>query len=100
MGPSPVRVHLGLLTVDASLPGCHSLKEKRRVLRGLVDKLRHGASMSVAEVGYQDAHTRTAIAVAFVSAERAEAERVLDGALRTVESREGLVVNDWWLEWR
>jgi len=87
-------VHLGLLVADLSLPECFSLKEKRSVVRGVIDALRHAREVSVAEVGCHDAHTRARIAVACVGADRAHVERLLDRALRTIESREGLVLND------
>lgn len=96
----PHCVHLGLFTADLSLPGCTSLKEKRRILRGLVDKLRSKGNLSVAEVGYVDAHARAVLAVAYVNASRAQAERVLHHVERIIESRDGLVVNASYLDWR
>lgn len=100
MDEKAVRIHLGLLTVDASLVASFSLKDKRRVVRSLVDSLRSSGALSVAEVGYQDAHTRTALAVAHVSCDRRQAERALRRALETIERRDDLIVNDWAIEWR
>lgn len=100
--PSSWQSHVGLLTVDMSLPYCFSLKDKRRIVRGLLDTLRSKGNFSVAEVGYADVHTRAIIAVACVASSRSHTERVLNEAWRRIDSREGegLIVNDWWIEWR
>lgn len=95
-----VTVHLALLTVDMSMPASFSLKDKRRILRGLLDKLRSKGNLSVAEIGYPDAHTRALVAVAYVNSDRAQVERVLSQAQRIIDGREGLEVNDWQIEWR
>ena len=61
-----------------SLPGCGSLKEKRRVVVSLKDRLRHRFNVSVAETGHQDVLTRAEITAALVSPDRRFAESVLD----------------------
>lgn len=99
MSDSSFRAHLGLLTADLSFPAAFSLKEKRRILRGLLDRLRSKESYSVAEIGYADTHTRSIIAVACVGSNRASVERWLQEAQRIIDRRDGLVVNDWWIEW-
>lgn len=94
------RAHLGLLTLDLHLPGCTSLKEKRRILRGCVESIRARLHLSVAEVGHHDLHQRAVIAVAAVGSERLEVERALHHALAMAEGREGAEVCGWSLEWR
>ncbi len=93
-------LHLALLTADLTLPAAFSLKDKRRILRGLMDKLRSKGNLSVAEIGHVDAHTRAVIAVAYVNSDRAQAERVLSQAQRIIEARDGLDVIDVHVEWR
>lgn len=87
------------MTLDLVLPACTSLKEKRRVLHGLLDKLRSSRNVSVAEVGYQDTHTRSIVAVACVGSQRAQVERILAHVERIVMSREGLEIIDHMMEW-
>lgn len=69
------------------------------MLRGLLDKLRSGRNVSVAEVGYQDSHTRSVVAIACVGSGRAPVERTLNHVQRTVMNREGLEVVDHVIEW-
>ena len=69
---------VGLIRWQLSIPGCHSLKEKRMVVRSLKDRIRHRFNVSVAETAYQDVWTRAELSVAVVSEERAFADTVLD----------------------
>jgi uncharacterized protein YlxP (DUF503 family) len=68
---------------DLRIPGCHSLKQKRHVLKTLTAALRQTFAVSVAEVEYQDLWQRAAIAVAVVGGEEYHLRRVL----REIENR-------------
>ncbi|TVP74245.1 MAG: DUF503 domain-containing protein [Gemmatimonadales bacterium] len=63
------RPHVVVLTFQLSIPGCRSLKEKRGVLRSVVDRLRSRYPVSVAETGSQDVHDRGEVTVAFVTSD-------------------------------
>lgn len=58
-----------MAVVQASLmvPGCRSLKEKRSVVKGLVERCRARFNASVAEVGALDVLQRAELAAAFVT---------------------------------
>ncbi len=47
-------MHVGILTLHLHLPGCRSLKEKRRRLKPLLHRLRKEFNLAVAEVDAQD----------------------------------------------
>ena len=68
---------------DLRIPGVHSLKQKRHVLKTLTAALRQSFAVSVAEVEYQDLWQRAAIAVAIVGGEEYHLRRVL----REIENR-------------
>jgi uncharacterized protein YlxP (DUF503 family) len=68
---------------DLRIPGVHSLKQKRHVLKTLTAALRQTFTVSVAEVEYQDLWQRAAIAVAIVGGEEYHLRRVL----REIENR-------------
>ncbi|MCW8995805.1 MAG: DUF503 domain-containing protein [Psychromonas sp.] len=59
-----------LLTVELLLPHSHSLKEKRRVLRGLKERIRSKFNASVAETAYQDKWQRAVLAVCLVGSDK------------------------------
>lgn len=80
-------MHAAALRVELLLPGAQSLKEKRSMLRPVVEGLRRTASLSVAEVGHQDAWQRSVLGVAVVAPDSAHLERLLDNALRFLDRR-------------
>lgn len=55
-----------LLTIELLIPHAQSLKDKRREVRGLKDRIRNKFNASVAEVGYQDKWQRAVLAVCLV----------------------------------
>ena len=71
---------VGVLHLDLHLPGGHSLKEKRSVLKRLKDQLRNRFNISVAEVGDQDLWQRAGVGIAAVGSDR----KYVDGQLATV----------------
>ena len=80
------------LEIELHLPQCRSLKEKRSVLRPIIDRLRHRHHLSVAEVGYQDKWQRAAIGVAVVASSATGAEELADLVDRLVWSSQGVEV--------
>lgn len=76
---------VGVAVWDLHLSGCASLKDKRRVVRSLRDRLRHHLNVSVAETDHQDLLQRAALAVCVVSSGRRHAQQVLSSADQLVE---------------
>ncbi|MHB1929209.1 MAG: DUF503 domain-containing protein [Acidimicrobiales bacterium] len=74
------------LEVDLRLPQVHSLKEKRAVVKPIVEGCRRRFSVAAAEVDHQDTWQRATIGVATVSASAAQASVVLDAVERFVWS--------------
>lgn len=62
---------VGILEVELLLPGANSLKEKRRVLRSVLDRLVQKYQVSVAETGYQNKWGRALIGIAGAGSDRA-----------------------------
>ncbi len=63
-------IHVLLLVIDCHIPHSQSLKQKRTVVKSLIDKLRAKLNASVAETGYLDEWQRCVIAVTLVSNSR------------------------------
>ena len=70
---------------DLSLPECRSLKEKRRVVKSLKERLQHRYRVSVAETRHHDVWTRAELTVAVVTTDRGHADSILDKLDRFVE---------------
>jgi uncharacterized protein YlxP (DUF503 family) len=58
---------VGLLTLELHLLDSHSLKDKRRILSSLKDRLQKRFNISVAEIDFQDKWQHIRLAAACVS---------------------------------
>ena len=68
---------VGVLQVEFSVTDAMSLKDKRRVVKSLKDRIAHGHNVSIAEVGALDEHRRCILGMAMVSNDA----RYVEGAL-------------------
>ena len=80
-------MHVGVVQLELHIPTSRSLKEKRAVLRPIVEGLRHRFQISVAEVGYQDKWQRALVGMAVVSDSYGHAAEVVDNVERWVWSK-------------
>lgn len=69
---------VGICTIAIHLPGSHSLKDKRRVLRSVKDRLRSKHNISIAEVEDQDLWQRATLGITAVSNARVPLERLFE----------------------
>jgi uncharacterized protein YlxP (DUF503 family) len=69
---------VGLLTLDLHFPEAHSLKSKRKVLKGIKDRIRSRFNVSVAEVDGNDLWQRSLIGIACVANETKFINSVFD----------------------
>lgn len=83
-----------IATWDLQLPGCHSLKEKRSIIRPLISALRQRCNVSVAETAHQDLWQRAEIACAAIGSDRRVVEETLRTADRIVEEGGGVRIID------
>ena len=68
---------VGLLHIRLVIRGARSLKEKRRVVKSLKDRIRNKFNASVAEVGSLDVHQVAELGVAVVANDRTYISSVL-----------------------
>ena len=88
-------IALGVARVVLHLPDSGSLKSKRQVISGLLRRLRQELKVSAAEVGELDRWQLAELAIATVSGDPRQADRVLAAALSFVEAHcDGAQVTD------
>jgi uncharacterized protein len=88
-------VALGVLRLVLHLPESGSLKSKRQVVGGLLQRVRRQFDVAAAEVGERDRWQLAEVCVACVSADGRHASEVLARVLSFVEERAGeAVVSD------
>lgn len=85
---------IGILTVTLMIPGANSLKDKRQVLKSILENVRNKFNVSAAEVGDNDVWRRAAIGVACVSNDQGMANRILDKVVDYIESNPLISVTD------
>lgn len=66
---------VGLLIITYEIPGAGSLKDKRRVLRGLLDRARRLRKVSICEAGFHNRVRTAMVAAAIVGPNRRTVER-------------------------
>lgn len=64
----------------------HSLKEKRRVVRSLLERARHRYNLSISEVDHQDSWQMAGIGFTCISNSASHADSMLAEILRFIES--------------
>jgi len=60
-------VTIGVLQIEIAIHDAMSLKDKRRAVKSIKDRIAHGHNVSIAEVGALDEHRRSIIGIAMVS---------------------------------
>jgi uncharacterized protein len=94
-------VFVSALRIEFHIPLVHSLKEKRAVIRPIVEGLRHRFHVSASEVDFHDLWQRGAIGIAGVSGDVGHLSEMLDKCGRFVESFpeiELIGIEQHWLE--
>jgi len=77
-------VTVGVVVWELHLADCRSLKDKRRVLKSLKDRLRARFNVSAAETNHQDLWQRAELACCVVATDRRHAEQQLAEAAHLV----------------
>jgi len=78
-------VIVGLCTLELHIPQAGSLKEKRSVLKGMLEGIRTRFNVSAAEVDHLNLWQRSTIAVACVSNSQTFIDQVLNKVVEWVE---------------
>jgi|SRR6185295_18102573 len=87
---------VGISVFELHLPSSRSLKDKRRVVKSLIERLHQRYRLSVAETDFHDLHQRAEIAVAaVVSGGESEMEKLMEGVRNLVESEPELYLTNW-----
>ena len=90
---------VAVLTCELHFPDAHSLKEKRHYLRSAKAQLQRRVGASVAEVDHHDLWQRAVLAAVTVSADRVQAEKVLQSVEHETASLLGPALAGVTVEW-
>lgn len=79
-------MHVGVLQVRLHVPEANSLKEKRQVVKSILDRSRNRFGVAAAEIGENDAHRTAVLGFASVSGSHSHAREVVDKVLAAIRS--------------
>ncbi|MBC8175395.1 MAG: DUF503 domain-containing protein [Candidatus Marinimicrobia bacterium] len=79
--------HVGLLAIQIFLPHCHSLKEKRKIIKSVIEKVRSRFNVSIAEIEYHDKWQRCTLGVVIIANNSGRVEKSLDEVFKFIDDR-------------
>lgn len=86
---------VGVLEISLHLPECHSLKDKRQVIKSIMARVRNQFEVAIAEVEDQDLWQVAKLGVSCVSNSRHHADEVLSHVRRYIEeTRPDIVISE------
>jgi uncharacterized protein YlxP (DUF503 family) len=86
---------IGVSVFELHIPHSRSLKEKRKVVKGLIDRLHDRYRVSVLESGFHDLHQRAEVAVAYLAGSEGEIDRMAAEIRRLVDEVPDAMVGKW-----
>ena len=89
---------IGVLQVQLAVYESTSLKDKRRVIKSLKDRLRHRFNVSVAETGGLESRQAAEVTAAMVANESRFLESSLQSVLNFIERHQGASLVDYHME--
>jgi uncharacterized protein len=69
---------VGVVNFELHLPESRSLKDKRRVIKSLIDRLFQRYRVSIAETGFHELHQRAEISIAVVTQKEADLQKMME----------------------
>lgn len=85
-------MHIGTLTIVVRIHDTQSLKDKRQIIKSLIEKTRQKFNISMAEVDDLDNWRKATIGVACVANDGAYVNSVLDKVVDTLEGNPAIEV--------
>ena len=97
-GGALVLMIVGVLQIQVSVFDAMTLKDKRRVIKSLKDRIRNKFNVSIAEVDYNDSIRTSLLGVALVANERRFVDSVLSSVVDFVRKIPQLSLIDYSIE--
>lgn len=76
---------IGVLKVGLYLSEAQSLKDKRRIIKSLIARIKNKFNLSVAETGHMDSWNNCELGIVCISNEAAHSDSMLSSAVNFIE---------------
>ncbi|MCX7845879.1 MAG: DUF503 domain-containing protein [Dictyoglomaceae bacterium] len=86
---------IGVCRVVLSIPESFSLKDKRRIKRSIVEKVRNRFNVSIAEIEAQDSINELILGISCVSTDSNQIYRVFSDVIKLVEKEKDSFIVDY-----
>lgn len=80
---------------ELHIPQARGLKEKRKVVKGLVERVHARFRVSIAETDFHDLHQRAEISMALVAQREEEANQILETIRGLIDSEPESWLSSW-----
>ena len=86
---------IGISIFELHLPQSRSLKEKRKVVKSLIDRIHRRFRVSIAETDFHDLHQRSEMAVAAIVRGESDGRRLMDAIRELIDRELEATLVDW-----
>lgn len=86
---------VGFAAFELHIPEARSLKDKRRVVKSLCERVHARYRVSITETGFHDVHQRAEVGVALVARRESEARNLLAEIRRMADSEPAAFLTRW-----
>ena len=86
---------VGISVFELHIPGARSLKQKRKVVKGLIDRIHHRFRVSIAETDFHDLHQRSELGIAVVALDETNGRRLMDKIRELIDSEPESMLSFW-----
>lgn len=86
---------VGVSVFELHVPAARSLKEKRRVVKSLIDRIHRRFRVSIAETGYHELHQRAEISIAAVAQNESDGRRLMDAIRGLIDTQPEAELTHW-----
>lgn len=88
-------MHIGVCKIKLYLPESQSLKDKRRLIKSLIDRLKKKFNLAVAELDALDMHQSAIIGAVSISNDVKFVNRILSQSVKFIEENSSVVLVDY-----
>ncbi len=85
---------IGVCTIELMVTDSNSLKDKRQVIKSLIDRIRHRFNVSASEVEHQNLWRMAGIGIACITTDQQFASTMLNKVIELVEGEPRVMVTD------
>ena len=86
---------VGISIFELHIPEARSLKQKRKVIKSLVDRVHHRFRVSIAETDYHDLHQRAEVSIAAIARSPTDGQRLMDSIRDLIDAEPAARLTHW-----